>query len=330
MSSEHFFQGLSLREKLQARSTADVLVALLTRWGTHYPFVRPVRIPSVALLTATVAPHIPPADAMPSAQLSFWIFGVDDIADERTISPVELEKRAAYWYKIARGQDTDPVDKADGLAEMLIEIRTALSQLPLFQVLQPYWAAEVQGLVDAMIQEYHYGLDYTTRGEAALPDLDEYLGWGLHSIGVPLWSWAVWLGNRDPSIADYLEPIIQATEYCSAAVRLYNDLRSFEKEVQEQNVNAVLIACRQIRAGLPASSAPEALAHARSRILALADEYGARCREAVARIHTTTGQVEETLIRTVDFHAYFYARSQHDYNVTSLSDIYQLLSNHSN
>lgn len=318
----NFFQRLSVRERVHARDKADVLVALLHNWASSYPCIRSMRIPSVALLTATVAPHIAPVDALASAQLSFWIFGVDDLADERALSLDELERRAERWYAIARGEP-DPPGQEDELSQMLRQIRAALSRFRLFEQLGDHWAAEVRALVEAMLEEYRYALAYEHKGAQGLPSLDRYIASGLHSIGVPLWGWAVWLATDDPSILDGLVLLQQATAYASAAVRLYNDLRSYEKELGEGNVNSVLISHHQLlEQGHDQASS---LAQAQQQILDLADVYGGQCAAVASQIQSDRGNVERVLLHTVDFHSFFYGRSRHDYNVTSLSGIYRLL-----
>ena len=323
--SQSFFDTLDAREKQLARDRTDALTEMLTRWAQRYPSVRMARVPSVALLTATVAPRVSPIDALVSTKLAFWIFGIDDIADERTVPLAALEEKARQWCLIAGDGSGDEVDETDELDAMFLEIKRDLDTFPLFELLQDYWRQEVRRFVEAMIWEYRWGIEYTARGPDALPTLKEYLNQGLHSISIPLWAWTIWSAANDPTVCVYLEPLNLATEYAGTAVRLYNDLRSYEKELEEENINSVLITCQVMRNEHPHRPVEHLVPQAKQHVLQLADAYGQRCIDLVRQVRTDSGQAEEMLSRMVVFHAYFYGRSRHDYNVTSMRDVYDLL-----
>src|SRR5512140_2010554 len=161
-----FFQALSDEERKDIAAKTDVNAARLRAWAQCYTCVRPQRIPAVAMLTATVTPRATPADALPPMQLSFWIFGVDDLADEHLISLAELRQRSGLWHSAALiGMvDNRQPEAGDELTSMLLEVRSALARYPLFEPLRQPWAYEVRRLVDAMTQEYEAALDYQARG----------------------------------------------------------------------------------------------------------------------------------------------------------------------
>jgi hypothetical protein len=327
--AQSFFDTLGAREKQLARDRTDALTAVLVRWARRYSIVRTARIPSVALLTTLVAPRLSPLDVLVTAKLAFWIFGIDDIADERTVSLAQLEEKARQWCSIAEAGPGDQIGEVDELATILLEIREELSRLPLFEALQGYWALEVRRFVEAMIWEYRWGIEYTTHGPDALPTLEDYLDQGVHSISIPLWAWMFWAVMDDPSVCGCLRSLEQAAEHAAAAVRLYNDLRSFEKELGEGNINSVLITYHTMLHERPGEPVEGILQEAKQHILQLADSYGQRCIDLVRPAHTDSGQAEEMLSCAVAFHAYFYGRSRHDYNVTSMDDVYRLLAQRS-
>jgi hypothetical protein len=323
--SANIFDSLSPRERQLAQDRADVLSALLTKWLRRHCVVREVRVQSLSFYTAMVLPRISPTDALISAKLAFWIYGVDDVADERTVPLAELEERAERWYEVAESSSHDQPGETDGLAEMLAEIASELSRFPLFEYLRPHWALEVRRLVQAMIWEYRSGVAYTAGGPDALPTLDEYLEQGWHSIGVPLWALTVWAAADDSSVCADLKAINQATEYAAAVVRLYNDLRTFEKELGEGNVNSVLITFYTLLNEHPDKPVEDLVDRAKQHILQLADSYGQKCVGLVQQIHTDSGKAEEMLSRSVAFYAHFYGRSSRDYRPTSMVDVYGLL-----
>ena len=88
-----FFDTLSTQDKQRIAETTDALVERLTEWTPPYPILRPTRIPMAALSTAlafaTATPRLSPADYLPLSKMTLWIFGVDDVTDERLV-PLKL------------------------------------------------------------------------------------------------------------------------------------------------------------------------------------------------------------------------------------------------
>ena len=319
--TSQFFQILDREEQHRIAATTEVLATMLSDWAQQYRRIRLTNIPAVALLTSTVAPRMLPVEVLPTMKLSFWIFGVADLADERQLPLAELRGRMERWYAAALHGTIDrgAMERPDELTSMLLEVRSALARQALFKPLYKRWALEVRRLVEAMIQEYHFGLEYQANGSRTLPCMDSYLLYGAASIGVPLWALSVWMVTHDTSILEQLEPIYLATQHAGAAVRLYNDLISFEKGPCKNAISAVLICQQQARQ----NALDESLTEARRSVRRLADIYGQRCLDLTRQIHTDSGIVEETLRRTVEFHAGFY--SAHDYSAAPLSRVPDLL-----
>jgi hypothetical protein len=322
---QSFFDTLGTRERQLAQDRTDALTAMLVRWAQRYPTVRTAWIPSVALLTSTVAPQISPIDTLVSAKLVFWIFGVDDMADEGTISPQELQKRTEDWYWIASGDVIRGTDQGDGLGRMLMEIKRELSMYPLFESLHERWADELTRFMDRKVQECRMARAFAVNGASALPSVEEYVEWGLHGVGVPLWSWAVWAVVDDPSVKEYLAPIVKATEHTAAAVRLYNDLRTYQRELDEESVNSVLIACHAMLDEDPDQPVELVVTEAKRRVMQLAVSHSHRCRDILQDVHTDSGMPEKVLLRTVAFSHYFYAQGGHDYHFASTRGVNKLL-----
>ena len=323
--SHRFFRTLNDRERDGINDRAQTLAQMLLQWAAGYSVTRHRRVPSVALLTAACVPRIPPHDALPTMKLSFWEFGIDDIADERQVSQSELESLARHFGSLAGGHPPTPQANRDELSAMLHEVRGDLARYPLFASLGEAWAQEVERFVMAMAFEYRYGSSFRKAGPETLPSLEEYLSWTLYSIGIPLWALAIWIAADDASILKCLEPVWEATRHASIAVRLLNDLRTYRKEIEEQSVNAVLIAGHADATG-NAGPIPgeQALAGAVERLKQLVDTHCQLCLDAAGRVRTDSGMVEETLARTALFHADFYGGGE-DYNTTSLSQVGQLL-----
>jgi hypothetical protein len=318
-----FFDTFSVEERQFFWERTETLVRALEEWAREYVCMRPVRVPLLALLTAMTSPCVPVPDAIGGAKIALWIFGIDDMADEREVSLERFRETGEQWCQSAR-DGTDSDDEGDELTAMLLEIRKDISGFRLFEPLFERWAFGVCRVVEAMVQEYRYALLFNAEGAQALPSLGEYLNEGLYSLGPPLWSTVLWITQDDPSVLEQIELIDAATRHASRATRLYNDLRTFDKETAEGNVNSVMIAYYKVLADQEVA-VERGWAEAKRYILQLADFFGRECYTLLEQIHTESGQVEETLFRLVAFHSYFYIRREDDYHITSLADIRTLL-----
>ena len=321
----NFLDTLSAEEKQRIKDRTETLIELLEKWARQHPSIRPTRIPATALTTAAVLPEMSVLDALMTAQIILWIFGVDDQIDEGMISPAEARRKAKQWYSIANRGSSDEMDDSDDLAIILLEIRRRLSEFYLFEPLREYWASRLRLLVEAMAQEYQYGLQYSACGVRTLPSLDEYLHVGTRSIGFPLWGSTIMILLQDPSVVEYFEPISVAMVHMCTALRLYNDVATFDKEIQAHEVNSVVIMYHAMFDSNPNAGQENILLEAKQRILQLADSHAQRCYDLARQPKTDSGQFEQISSRVVAFHAHFYGRIEHDYHTTSQAETYELL-----
>jgi len=323
--ASNLLDTLSATEKRRITDRTCALVGLLEEWARRHPLIRAARIPMVALVAATVLPRLSVSDTLTVARLMLWIFGVDDRVDERVFTLEEMRRRAKQWYSIARYGPGSKVENSDGFAVMLAEIRKELSKSHLFEPLREYWAGSVPRLVEAMAQELQYGLQYNAYGADALPSLDEYL----HddSLGMYLWQSAALILLRDSSVMERFGPIGEVIKHAGVAIRLYNDVRTFDREMREGGVNSVLIMYQKRLGGtLNTTKKEDTLAKAREHVLRLADSYAQRCYDLIGQLQTASGRFEETTYRLVAFHAHFYGRTEYDYHTTSLAEAHEMLS----
>jgi hypothetical protein len=316
----NFLSTLSVQEKQRIKERTDTLVKLLAEWARRYACIRPSRIPMTALTTAVALPRLSVPDVLTTAQMILWIFGVDDKADEQIFTLEEMRRKTEQWHLIARYGQSDGADASDELTSILLQMREKLSKSPTFEPLCEYWASRLRIIFEAMAQEYRYALEYKADGRCALPSLDEYVRGGTHSIGFPLWGATVLILLKDYSVVKHLESISEATEYTGATIRLYNDVRTLEKEIQEKSINSIIILYHAILARNPNASRESAIHEAKQYILQLADSYAQKCRELLAKIRTDSRQFEESTSNIVALHAYFYGHSEYDYHTTSQSD----------
>jgi hypothetical protein len=319
-----FFDTLSAQEKQCVRDRSGVLVDCLEQWACQYASLRPSRIPTAALATAVVVPRMSLSDSLSMARMILWIFGVDDRVDEHKMTLVKMQRIARQWYVIASHGPGDSPNNDNELTRILVEMRRELSSAHLFDPLREYWASRLRLLVITMAREYQYGIQYSTYGPRALPSFDEYLRGGMHSIGLPFWQATALILLRDPSVIEHFEPIDEAITYAGAAARLYNDVRTLDKELQEGGVNSVLIALQAMLKRNVKSTKEGALDRAKQYVLQQAGSYAQKCYDLLDRFDTDSGQVEETIYRLIAFHAYYYG-CEYDYHSTSLAEAYAMI-----
>ena len=317
---------LSTEEKQRIKGRTDELVELLEKWARQYPFIRATRIPTTALVAATVLPRMSVSDALTVAQVVLWIFGVDDKIDELILTLSEIRRRAERWYSIANHGPRDEIDDSDELTAILVEIREALSKSHTFEPLREYWSNSIRGLIETMIQECQYGLQYNAYGADVLPPLEKYLDDGIDSIGMHVWQSAVLILSRDSSVVEHFESISEAIEHAGVAIRLYNDVRTFDRTMQEGGMNSVLIMYHTMLNRYPHTTRENALIKTKQYILQLADSHAQRCYDLVGQLETDSGKFEEATSRLVAFHACFYSRNEYDYHTASLAQACEVLS----
>lgn len=322
------FRTLTDEEKQRTHEKAQELIPLLSSWASGYPVVRAKRIPPVAVLIATVLPLLPQPAALIVGKLILFIFAVDDLADERLLSLEDFIQAGRIWHDVALHGKTDlpPVDDSS-LTKMIAEIRGDLSQFSLFSKYVSLWASRLSQLCEAMANEYIYGLEHQKSGGKKLPGFDEYLAGGIHSVGFPFWGTSILILLSEPETLAHLNKIENTILQTGAAIRLYNDVRTYEKEVQEANINAITILQNAIAVENGNCISANLFQQAHDGVLSLARQYAEKCLFAAGQPVSETGQFEIMIRRIVAFHANFYGSRKHrfDYHTISSSDSFSMI-----
>jgi hypothetical protein len=324
------YDALSEAEKLEIQKNARDLSGLLSIWASCYPIVRCNRAAPVAVLIATVLPRLQPRLSLLVGKLILLIFAIDDVADERIFTYEEFLFSSQEWEAIARTGFSDHLAVNDSdLSGMVAEIRSELALCPLFVELGDLWADQTRLLCKAMAKEYEYGLRYQENKKETLPPLEEYIEGGIYSVGFPFWGTSVLILLSEPEIMDQLDRIQEVLRTTGAAIRLYNDIRTYEKEVQESNINSITIAMNNLEGNNAAGSSKMQLEQARAKVLRMANQYAELSNQLASEIQTGTGQFEEMIQRILAFHAHFYGSSQHkkDYHTISPDDSFSMINN---
>ena len=308
---------------LEAQDTASQLhvfdlsaraAQTLYRWAARYPLIRRVRVWPLALSVAAAAPFSDVDALISTARLSLWVFTLDDLFDEERVPRDNLMRRAERYQAIAAGQATSTA--RDSLAIALREVRDDLARYPLFEALGDEWARALGGTIEGMTREYEWRLRYRHDRAAGLPSYEEYLDAGLYSIGGPPHIWAALISTNDPSTVDYLPHLRRMERVASTCIRLANDLQSYEKELAEGKINA-LVLLSQVDPSADANAIRTAYRKAEERVRSDIATGLDELTRLQAISQTRTGRPEAAIADIARFVCDFY--QQHDYHTFSIS-----------
>jgi len=305
-----FLASLDPGEQVRIFDLSARTAQTLHRWAARYPLIRRIRVWPLSLSVAAGAPFASVEALISTARLSLWVFTLDDLFDEERVPQSELMKRAERYRALAHGEI--PCPNGDSLATGLCEIRDDLAKYALFGPLGTEWANSLCGNIDGMMREYNWRLAYRKGADenATLPSYDEYVATGRYSIGGPPHIWAALITSDDASTPHHLDHLRSMEELASTGIRLANDLQSYQKEIQEGKINALVILSRELRARRVSEANAYAQAEARVRAdIEAGLEQLTRLRDSAV---TATARPEAAIDNIARFVCDFY--THHDYH----------------
>lgn len=305
-----FLASLDAGEQVRIFDLSARTAQTLQRWAARYPLIRRIRVWPLSLSVAAGAPFASVEALISTARLSLWVFTLDDLFDEERVPQGELMKRAERYRALAHGEI--PCPNGDSLATALCEIREDLAKYALFGPLGAEWANSLCGTIDGMMREYNWRLAYRKGADAnaTLPSYDEYVATGRYSIGGPPHIWAALITSDDASTPAHLDHLRGMEELASTGIRLANDLQSYQKEIQEGKINALVILSRELRARRVSEANAYAQAEARVRAdIEAGLEQLTRMRDSAV---TATARPEAAIDNIARFVCDFY--THHDYH----------------
>jgi hypothetical protein len=304
-----FLASLDPAEQVRIFDLSARTAQNLHRWAARYPLIRRVRVWPLSLSVAAGAPFSSVEALISTARLSLWVFTLDDLFDEERVPQGELTKRAQRYRALAHREISPP--SGDSLATALCELRDDLATYSLFESLGREWADSLIGTIDGMMREYHWRIAYMGADvSATLPSYEEYVATGRYSIGGPPHIYGALITADDPSTPAHMDHLRKMEEIASTCIRLSNDLQSYQKEITEGKINALVILSRELRArGVSEEDAyRQAEARVQADILAGLDQLTALRDHSV----TQTGRPEAAIDNIARFVCDFY--THHDYH----------------
>lgn len=223
---------LEENERMRVLQLTKHLTLSLSTYFETYPAFNPVRFPATALTSAVENPSLPISILEQIVRVPAWIFTIDAVIDEQLMDEVTLRRNLRIYEEIVRGQ-CDKVDSTDPYGCVLLALRQDLAKRKNFKALEAHW-------VDAYVRMIA-GMLFETYDRVANPTWEEYISHGTYSIGLPMYLVSTWIFQTDEDLTADLPELLKMMELSGAAIRLANDLRTFEKEEQENNLNAIFV-----------------------------------------------------------------------------------------
>lgn len=308
--ANRFLASLSQSEHERVQEVAAQLTADLGPWVRDWSVINPVRLPTTALTLAAAAPDWDPASLQLLIKMTLWIFSVDDAIDEEQISNGVLNRKLSAWRTVLRDPLRSHRRASDEHAAILTEIGCSFTESPLFKPLHAHWRRNFERMFTGMLFERETGLRVRAAGPAALPSYSAYLEHALYSIGVPCFATSACLLRAEPGTLAQWPLFVAMEREAGRALRLANDLRTWQKEAREHNLNVLMILQHSYTVGgMPAHAARTWAQREVARQMALCQ---ARC---AAMALWASGQIPDisgALARVVDFSVEFYR--EHDYH----------------
>lgn len=175
-----------------------------------------------------------------TARFPIWVYAIDDRLDSPDITDDELETLVAACRGAVDGASCIG---SDPLVSTLAELRSELMRSPLFEHLRAPWELALHQMLIGMRFECYAGRQLAMG--LSTPSLEEYLVHAAHSIAVPAHVLTTWIVTEDASLPEHLDELMKALHEAASAIRLANDLRTVDKEVAEENLNALMLGLTQ-------------------------------------------------------------------------------------
>jgi len=197
----------------------------------------PALFGTVALAMAFSAPWCTPAQLRVATRAVLWGFAADWQIDYLAKSTDEIDGLVADCLSVADGADRI----AHPLGRFLADIRDELGTVPAFRELRPIWRAELQRMLAGMAREWRWRAA-KSGDEAAesLPTLTEYLA-NADNLGASFVNVSHWIMTGTPATARRFAELTVASAEAQRALRLINDLATYERDVSWGDLNALLL-----------------------------------------------------------------------------------------
>jgi hypothetical protein len=253
----------------------------------------PTLFSGITLVHAFACPDATVERIRVAARVTLWVFAADWLVDTVATSRDEIEAIADGCAAVGDGAAPDP---GVPLQCLLAELRDELAATPRWAGLYPVWRDQLGRYLAAGVREWDWKAARASGGEAALPTFEDYLA-NADNLGATFVNVAHWIHADAARDAGELERLAAAGDRMQRALRLLNDLATYERDRSWGDLNGLMLGvtseevtrrldtlvaeCRAATAEL-AAEFPEPAAHLRRQLgystgyYGLTDYWGAR------------------------------------------------------
>ncbi|MEH0824746.1 MULTISPECIES: terpene synthase family protein [unclassified Micromonospora] len=191
---------------------------------------------SIALAIAFSAPWCDAAELRLTNRAVLWGFALDWQVDHLASSAAEVDRLVQQQLAVAAGA---PAAADDPLGRFLAGLRADLAAAPTFGTLGGGWREAVRRTLEAMRREWHWraaGRD----GVLPLPSLADYLA-NADNLACTVVNVAHWISVGGTEVPDRFERLVAASDAVQRALRLVNDLATYERDLRWGDLNAIML-----------------------------------------------------------------------------------------
>jgi hypothetical protein len=265
-----------------AGATALKVIRSLQRWATRFPtVVNPDLVLPVALTHTFCCPWLKPDELLLGCRTALWSFHVDDLVEK---VPLDISR----LLDIAASAAPDPGVPTE---IVLAELRDELAARPLFETADGLWSSALERLLTALMWERDTAL--ARAAGAPEPSVAEYLEHAF-TIGSAFVRPSIWLASESADLFPQLETLTAAMSEAVVAIRLANDLATYERELGEPaSLNVLML-----------QGIDEPWVHREIR------ERRARCAEILAPVMPES-DAASGILRLIDYTTTFYLNTDY-------------------
>ncbi|MEU4644078.1 terpene synthase family protein [Micromonospora sp. NPDC023814] len=239
---------------------------------------------NISLAIAFGAPWCTPQQLRVANRTVLWGFALDWLIDHRAQSRDEVDRIVGRCVSVAAGE---PPAADDHLGAYLAALQDELATTPAFAAHRPLWRNSLGATVAAMAREWAWRAAWRSGDRAALPSLDAYLA-NADNLACTIVNVAHWIHTGDEATLARLDDLVVVSDEVQRALRLANDLGTYERDLRWGDLNALLLV--------------DDRAEVEQRLAALVDD----CRRMLVPLRADCPREADYLARQIGFSSGFY------------------------
>lgn len=197
----------------------------------------PTVFSGVALAIAFGAPDATPARIRFTTRMVLWEFATDWLVDRAATSRSQIEAIETGCGAVGDGGSPTPDVP---LEVFLASLRDELADRPRWAELSPVWREQLRRYLQANAREWDWKTAHAAGDRTALPTFDEYLA-NADNIGATLVNVSHWIHGGDVASAAELSELAAVSAEVQRALRLLNDLATYERDVAWGDLNSLML-----------------------------------------------------------------------------------------